>query len=98
VPWFVPLLWVAAIGTTIGYALGVMAVPRVGSRVASFVGLSEVLFALGFAWLLLGETPAPIQFFGGVLIIVGVVLVRLDATSSAEPQGEAARIPVPPAP
>ena len=54
-PWWVPLLWVAAVATTLGYALGVMAVPRVGSRIASFVGLSEVLFALGFAWLLLGE-------------------------------------------
>ena len=79
VPWFVPLLWVAAVATTLGYAFGVMAVPRIGSRVASFVGLSEVLFALGFAWLFLGEVPAPIQFVGGALILVGVVLVRLDA-------------------
>lgn len=79
VPWWMPLLWVAAIATTLGYAFGVMAIPRVGSRVASFVGLSEVLFALGFAWLLLGETPAPVQFVGGALILVGVVLVRRDA-------------------
>src|SRR5690606_41911480 len=61
-----------------GYARGVMPGPRIGSRVASCVGLSEVLFALGFAWLLLSEAPAPIQFVGGALILVGVVLVRLD--------------------
>ncbi len=78
VPWWMPLLWVAGVATTLGYALGVMAVPRIGSRVASFVGLSEVLFALGFAWLLLGEVPAPVQFVGGALILAGVVLVRLD--------------------
>lgn len=78
-PGLLPLLWVGAVGTTLGYALGVMAVPRVGSRLASFIGLSEVLFALAFAWLLLGETPAPIQFVGGALILVGVVLVRMDA-------------------
>ena len=83
VPWFVPLIWVAAIATTLGYAFGVMAVPRIGSRVASFVGLSEVLFALGFAWLFLAEVPAPIQFAGGALILVGVVLVRLDARAPA---------------
>ncbi|WP_137843678.1 DMT family transporter [Microbacterium sp. 2FI] len=83
VPWFVPLIWVAAIATTLGYAFGVMAVPRIGSRVASFVGLSEVLFALGFAWLFLDEVPAPIQFVGGALILVGVVLVRADATRAA---------------
>ncbi len=59
VPWFVPLLWVAGVATTLGYALGVMAVPRIGSRLASFVGLSEVLFALGFAWIFLSEVPAP---------------------------------------
>lgn len=82
VPGLAAILWVACVSTTLGYALGVMAVPRIGTRVASFVGLSEVLFALGFAWLLLGETPAPIQFVGGALILVGVVLVRLDAASS----------------
>lgn len=95
VPWFVPLLWVAAVGTTLGYALGVMAVPRIGSRVASFVGLSEVLFALGFAWLFLGEVPAPIQFVGGALILLGVVLVRLDSQSAGNPRGEAAVITLP---
>ena len=75
-----------------GYALGVMAVPRVGARVASFVGLSEVLFALGFAWLFLSEVPAPIQFVGGALILIGVVLVRADAGT----EGTAER-PTPPA-
>ncbi|MDE0546841.1 DMT family transporter [Microbacterium sp. C7(2022)] len=78
-PWFVPLLLVAGVATTLGYGLGVQAVPRIGSRVASFVGLSEVLFALGFAWVLLAEVPAPVQFLGGALILVGVVLVRMDA-------------------
>jgi drug/metabolite transporter (DMT)-like permease len=84
VPWFIPLLWVAAVATTVGYAFGVMAVPRIGSRVASFVGLSEVLFALGFAWLFLAEVPAPIQFAGGALILVGVILVRADAQTTGE--------------
>lgn len=98
VPWWMPLLWVAAIATTLGYAFGVMAVPLIGSRVASFVGLSEVLFALGFAWLFLGEVPAPVQFAGGALILVGVVLVRADASSSGNPKGQAATTPVVPAP
>ncbi|WP_127818887.1 EamA family transporter [Microbacterium sp. CPCC 204701] len=85
VPWFVPMLWVAVVATTLGYGLGVMAVPRIGSRVASFVGLSEVLFALGFAWLFLGEVPAPVQFVGGALLLAGVVLVRADASATAVP-------------
>ena len=81
---WLPMLWVAAVGTTVGYALGVIAVPRIGSRLASFVGLSEVLFALLFSWMLLAETPAPIQLVGGALILVGVVLVRMDAEAAAE--------------
>ncbi|WP_341999742.1 DMT family transporter [Microbacterium sp. LWH7-1.2] len=98
VPWWMPLGWVAAIATTLGYALGVMAVPRIGSRVASFVGLSEVLFALMFAWIFLAEVPAPIQFAGGALILVGVVLVRADASSTGNPKGPAAMSPAAPAP
>jgi drug/metabolite transporter (DMT)-like permease len=45
--------------------------------VASFVGLSEVLFAILFAWLLLGELPRPVQLAGGVVVVAGVVAVRL---------------------
>ena len=92
VPWWMPILWVAGVATTLGYAFGVMAVPRIGSRVASFVGLSEVLFALAFAWIFLAEVPAPIQFAGGALLLAGVVLVRADASSSGNPRGEAAVI------
>jgi drug/metabolite transporter (DMT)-like permease len=99
VPGILPILWVGAVGTTLGYALGVMAVPRVGSRLASFIGLSEVLFALGFAWLLLGERPGPIQFVGGAVLLVGVVLVRMDAGDSADAElDRAATIPVEPIP
>jgi drug/metabolite transporter (DMT)-like permease len=90
VPGLVAILWVACAATTLGYAFGVMAVPRIGSRVASFVGLSEVLFALGFAWLLLAETPAPVQFAGGALILVGVVLVRMDSSGSPAPSSAVA--------
>ena len=89
-PPLVILLWVGT-ATGIAYALGVSAVPRTGSRLASFIGLSEVLFALGFAWLLLAEAPAPVQFAGGALILVGVVLVRLDAGRPARVTRGAAR-------
>lgn len=96
-PAWVAIGWVGAVATTLGYALGVIAVPMLGSRVASFVGLSEVLFALLFAWALLGEAPAPVQIVGGVVLIVGVVLVRMDASApSAQATGaSAAAAPTP---
>lgn len=98
VPGILPILWVGAVGTTLGYALGVMAVPRIGSRLASFIGLSEVLFALAFAWMLLGETPAPIQFVGGVVLLAGVVLVRMDAAGEDAAMADAVSVPVEPLP
>jgi len=60
----------------VAYLLGTVAARRLGAGVASFVGLTEVLFAVLFAWLLLGELPAPVQLAGGVLIIGGVAAVR----------------------
>ena len=42
-----------------------------GSKLASFVGLTEVLFAVLFAWLLLGQLPTVMQLLGGVLIVAG---------------------------
>ncbi|UIN29185.1 EamA family transporter [Microbacterium binotii] len=90
-PAWVAIGWVGAVATTLGYSLGVIAVPMLGSRVASFIGLSEVLFALLFAWLLLGEAPGPVQIVGGAVLIVGVVLVRMDASApSAQATGTSA--------
>ncbi|MFJ6652534.1 EamA family transporter [Microbacterium sp. NPDC091313] len=96
VPWFASVAWVVVVATALGYALGVEAVPRIGARLASFVGLTEVLFAVLFAWLLLGETPSAVQAVGGVLILAGVVLVRLDPTGA--PRAQAATVPAVPAP
>lgn len=84
VPWYVPLAGLVLFATALSYVTGVMAARSLGSKVASFVSLTEVMFAVIFAWLLLGELPAPVQLLGGALIIAGVVLVRLDEVR-AEP-------------
>jgi len=78
IPWWAAIGWIACVATALAYALGVRAIPLLGSRVASFVGLSEALFALAFAWLLLSEQPTIVQGLGGILIIGGVILVRRD--------------------
>lgn len=78
VPWWVVVLAIGLVAAALAYATGIMGVRRLGSKLASFVGLAEVLFAVAWAWLLLGERPAPIQLLGGVLVLAGVVAVRLD--------------------
>jgi len=77
-PWWVPILGLSVIAAALAYAVGVTAARVLGATLASFIGLTEVLFAVLFAWLLLDELPTPIQFAGGALIIGGVCLVRID--------------------
>ncbi len=77
VAWWLPLLVLGVVTAALAYVAGIAATRRLGSRLASFVALTEVLAALVFAWLLLGEAPGGIQLVGGVLILGGVVAVRL---------------------
>lgn len=77
VPWWVPLLLLGLVTAAVAYVAGVAAGRRLGSRIASFVGLLEVVAAVGFAWLLVDQLPGPSQLAGGLLIIGGVVMVRL---------------------
>lgn len=76
-PWWVPMLALGLVTAALAYVTGIAASRRLGSRLASFVALSEVLMALVFAWLLLDELPGPLQLVGGLLILAGVVVVKL---------------------
>lgn len=76
-PWWVPILLIGIVTAAIAYVTGIAATRHLGSRLASFVALTEVLAALLFAWALLGEAPRPIQLLGGALILLGVIIVRL---------------------
>lgn len=76
-PWWVPLLLLGVVSAAMAYGFGIAAGRLLGARVMSFVALSEVLFAVLFAWIALDELPAPIQLIGGLLIVAGVVFVRL---------------------
>lgn len=76
VPWWLLIGMLGAITAALAYVLGIAAIRLLGSRLASFVALSEVLLAVLFAWLLLAQRPKPVQVFGGVLVVAGVVLVK----------------------
>lgn len=75
---FVVLVGLAVISAVIAYVVGIGAARRLGAKVASFVGLTEVLFAVLFAWLMLGQLPSLVQLVGGVFILAGLAMVRLD--------------------
>ncbi len=77
-PWWVPMAGLSVVAAALAYAVGVSAARILGATLASFIGLTEVVFAVLFAWLLLDELPTAGQLSGGVLIIGGVCLVRME--------------------
>jgi drug/metabolite transporter (DMT)-like permease len=77
VSWLVPILGLSLVAAALAYVLGILGARLLGATVASFVGLAEVLFAVGFAWLFVGQVPTVLQAIGGVVVIAGVTLVRI---------------------
>ena len=75
--WWVPLVLLGVVTAALAYTTGIAAGRRLGSRLASFVALLEVLAGVGFAWLLLGQLPGTVQVVGGLLVLAGVVAVKL---------------------
>ena len=76
---------------------GIAASRRLGSRLASFVALLEVVAGVTFAWLLLDQLPGPLQLAGGALIVAGVIVVKLGegprAPRRSRPRVVAAMLP-----
>lgn len=93
VPFWLPLVGLGVVTAALAYTTGIAAGRRLGSRLASFAALLEVVAALLFAWLLLGELPQAVQFAGGALILVGVVVVKLGERGTA-PVAEGVITPV----
>jgi drug/metabolite transporter (DMT)-like permease len=76
--WLVPVLGLALLAAALSYACGITAARILGAKLASFVGLSEVLFAALFAWLFVGQHLHRLQIAGGVLVLIGIAVVRAD--------------------
>ncbi|GHJ11579.1 hypothetical protein TPA0907_59460 [Micromonospora humidisoli] len=89
--WLVPIVGLSLVAAVVAYLTGIAATRLLGARLSSFVGLTEVLFAVLIAWLVLGELPVPVQLAGGALIVAGVALVRLDELRAGRTEQPAAR-------
>ena len=85
VSWIVPVLGLSLVAAVVAYVAGIGAARRLGAKLASFIGMAEVLFAILFAWLLLGQLPTPVQFLGGAFILAGIVLVRASDLRTGAP-------------
>ena len=76
VAWWVPVGLLVTVSAVFAYLTGIVGVRRLGSSVASFVALSEVIFAVAFAVVLLAQRPSTLQLFGGLLVLAGIAVVQ----------------------
>jgi drug/metabolite transporter (DMT)-like permease len=92
---WVPVVLVGVVSTAMAYALGILGITRLRPSYASLVGLGEVLAAVLWAWLLLGEAITVTQTVGGTVVLAGLAL----AGRSSEHRGGDPTLPdaVPPA-
>lgn len=74
--WAIPVLMLGVVATAVAYTLGIHGVVRLRSGFASLVGLAEVLFAVLWAWLLVGEAISLGQGIGGLVVLAGLALAR----------------------
>lgn len=77
VAWWLPFVGLGVVTAAVAYVAGIAASRHLGSRLASFVALLEVVAAVTFAWLLLDQVPSTSQMIGGAIVVVGVVVVKL---------------------
>jgi len=75
-PWWLPVLVLILLSAVLAYLLGIAGIRRLGSGVASFVALTEVVFAVLFAAVLLDQHPGVGQLIGGVLVLIGIAAVQ----------------------
>ena len=83
VDWWVPLVVLGVVTAAVAYVSGIAASRRLGSRLASFVALLEVVAGVLVAWRLLDELPRVVPLLGGLLVLAGVVAVKLGERGTA---------------
>jgi len=95
IPAWLAVVLLGVVTAAIAYVAGIAATRRLGARLGSFVALTEVLVAAAFAWILLGQAPAPIQIAGAALVLAGVVVVKLGEPPMQPAETTVEPLPVP---
>jgi drug/metabolite transporter (DMT)-like permease len=75
------------LGSFTPYLLEFLALQRLTATAAGVVASAEVVFAFAVAWLWLGEALNPVQTFGAMIVLVGIVLAqtaRIDKVVNAD--------------
>lgn len=79
-PIWVPLLWLAVMGSFAPMALGFISLKLTTAAKVSITQTAEPIFAFIFGWLWLGQTVNLLQAVGGLLVIAGIVTAQKTKT------------------
>lgn len=84
-PAWVLLVAVAVLSTALAYSLSLSSLRHLPSTVASVLALTEPVVATVLAWLVLGESLAPVQIAGMAVLLCGAALVQVAARGPVTP-------------
>jgi drug/metabolite transporter (DMT)-like permease len=88
VPRWLLAMYLIVFGTITPYVLTTFAMRHLPATSVGIVGMTEVVWASTFAWVLLAETLSPAQLFGGLVLVVGVALAesaRVASRNASDP-------------
>ena len=82
VPVWVLVLWIVVLGTVVPFLMVIGALRHIPATRAGIVGTLEPVFAglVAYAWL--GESLAPVQVLGAVVVLIGVATAQLAASGA----------------
>lgn len=80
VGWVWPIAGMALLAGAVPYATVAVGSRLLGARLSAFVGLTEMLFGILLAWVLLGQDLTAPQLVGAALTVAGIALVRAAET------------------
>ena len=78
VPFWVPLVVITLVAGVVAYTTGIISARLLGATMASFISLTEVLFAALWAWLFISQGLVASQWVGGAIILAGIALIKWD--------------------
>ena len=76
------LLWLGIMGSFVPMWLDYIALGNLSATAVGIIATAETVFASIFAWAWLNEAMTPIEIFGGLVVIAGIVLAETSRNSS----------------